>query len=106
MKKSVIQDGVTGKNVDIITETDGSQRIQTTQNFDSLIKLNKQMNNDWRYGTMRGTQKHMQHVAEIPNVVYAHLVEKFGKPSENPEAWKRWLNDSENRDFRTGGGTI
>jgi hypothetical protein len=48
----------------------------------------------------------MQHVAEIPNVVYAHLVEKFGKPSENPKAWKQWLNDSENRAFRTGGGHV
>lgn len=106
MKKSLINDAVTGKKVDLVTDTDGSQRIQSTQNFDTLMKLNSQMNNDWRPGSLRGTQKHMQHVAEIPNVVYAHLVEKFGKPSENPKAWKQWLNDSENRAFRTGGGHV
>jgi hypothetical protein len=52
------------------------------------------------------TQRHLQHVAEIPNVVYAHLVEKFGPIRENPKAWKAWLNDSENRAFRTGGGML
>jgi hypothetical protein len=51
-------------------------------------------------------QKHVQHIAEIPNVVYHHLLKTLGKPSENPKAWKAWLNNSENRDFRTGGGNI
>lgn len=106
MKRGLINDNQTGKRVDLVTDSDGSQRIVQSQNFDTLIKLNRHMNNDWQYGQMRGTQKHMQHVAEIPNVVYAHLVEKFGKPSENPKAWKQWLNDSHNRDFRTGGGNI
>jgi len=55
---------------------------------------------------MRGTQKHIQHVAEIPNVVYHHLLETLGDPKENPKAWKAWLNDSENRAFRTGGGNL
>ncbi len=106
MKKNIINDAVTGKQVDLVTKSDGSQLITTTQNFDQLMRLNKQMNDDWRYGNMRGTQKHMAHAAEIPNVVYHELVKKFGKPSENPEAWKKWLNDSENRAFRTGGGNL
>lgn len=106
MKKNLINDASTGKQVDLVTKSDGSQLITTTQNFDQLMRLNKQMNDDWRYGNMRGTQKHMAHVAEIPNVVYHELVKKFGKPSENPEAWKQWLNDSENRAFRTGGGNL
>ena len=55
---------------------------------------------------MTGSQKHMQHVAEIPNVIYNELLNKFGKLSENPKAWKQWLNDNQNRDFRTGGGNI
>jgi len=55
---------------------------------------------------MRGTQKHMAHIAEIPNVLYHHLLKTLGKPSENPKAWKQWLNDSENRAFRTGGGNV
>jgi hypothetical protein len=48
----------------------------------------------------------MQHVAEIPNVLYHELLKKLGKPSENPKAWKHWLNNNENRAFRTGGGTV
>ena len=106
MKRLLSKDAATGKEIYMNQGSDGSTVIETTQNFDTLLKINKQMADDWRYGNMRGTQRHMQHVAEIPNVVYHHLVEKFGKPSENPKAWKQWLNDSENRAFRTGGGHV
>lgn len=106
MKRLLSKDAATGKEIYMNQGSDGSTVIETKQNFDTLLKINKQMADDWRYGNMRGTQRHMQHVAEIPNVVYHHLVEKFGKPSENPKAWKQWLNDSENRAFRTGGGHV
>lgn len=106
MKRNLITDSQVGKSVDIITDSDGTQRIESRQNFEQLMKLNKQMSDDWQYGQLRGTQRHMAHVAEIPNVVYAHLVEKFGKPSDNPKAWKEWLNSNENRAFRTGGGHL
>lgn len=106
MKKIIKHDPLTGQQVNWHLNTDGSTHVEHTQRFDNLMKLNQHMNNDWQYGQMRGSQKHMAHVAEIPNVVYAQLVEKFGKPHENPKAWKQWLNDSENRAFRTGGGYI
>lgn len=105
MRKNISTDA-SGKAVDLVIDADGSQRIETRQEFGDLLKLNKQMNSDWRYGQMRGTQNHMAHVAEIPNVVYHELVKKFGKPSDNPKAWKQWLNNSENRAFRTGGGNV
>jgi hypothetical protein len=107
MKRLLSKDATTGKEIYMNQGSDGSTVIETTQNFDTLLKLNKQMNNDYNKGSMIGnTQRHMQHVAEIPNVVYHHLLEKFGKPSENPKAWKAWLNSNENRAFRTGGGNI
>tara|TARA_R110000787_G_scaffold47413_3_gene114747 strand:+ start:113 stop:433 length:321 start_codon:yes stop_codon:yes gene_type:complete len=106
MKRQIQFDPQAGKNIKLVEDTDGSQRIESTQNFDTLLKINKQMSNDWRYGQMTGSQKHMQHVAEIPNVIYNELLNKFGKLSENPKAWKQWLNDNQNRDFRTGGGNI
>lgn len=106
MKRILSTDPLTGKQLLMHQNTDGSTFIEQKQNFDSLIKLNTHMNNDWQYGQMRGSQKHMAHVAEIPNIVYAHLVEKFGKPADNPKAWKQWLNDSQNRAFRTGGGNL
>jgi len=52
------------------------------------------------------TQKHLQKVADIPAPIYYELIEKFGQPRDNPKAWKRWLNDYDNRFFRTTGGTI
>ena len=106
MKRVLSTDPVTGKQVSMHQNTDGSTFIEQRQNFDNLVKLNTHMNNEWRVGQLRGSQKHMAHVAEIPNIVYAHLVEKFGKPADNPKAWKQWLNDSQNRAFRTGGGHL
>lgn len=106
MKRLLKSDKATGKDVHLVQNDDGSSVVETTQRFDTLMKLNKQMNDDWRPGNMIGTQRHMQHVAEIPNVVYHHLLETLGKPSENPKAWKAWLNSNENRAFRTGGGNI
>ena len=105
MKRPLNTDPTTGKTTYIESDADGDH-IVTEQRFDPVLRINKQMNNDWQYGQMRGTQKHAQHVAEIPNVLYHHLLKTLGKPSENPNGWKRWLNDSENRDFRTGGGNI
>lgn len=106
MRKNIKTDPVTGQKTDLVIETDGSQRIETSQGFGDLLKLNKHMSDDWRYGQMTGSQKHMAHVAEIPNVVYNELIKKFGKPSDNPKAWKQWLNSNENRVFRTGGGNL
>lgn len=106
MKRNLISDPTTGKEINLCQESDGSSYIEQTQKFDNLLKINKHMADDWKYGQMRGTQKHMAHVAEIPNILYAELVQKFGKPADNPKAWKQWLNDSENRAFRTGGGKL
>ena len=106
MKRILNSDATTGKQTVLRQESDGSTFIDKTQNFDQLLKINKQMSDDWRKGDLVGTQKHVQHVAEIPNVVYHHLLKTLGKPSENPKAWKEWLNSSDNRAFRTGGGNI
>ena len=106
MKRLLKHDPITGIDVFMHQNSDGSTYIEQKQNFDNLIKLNKHMADDWRYGQMTGTQKHMAHVAEIPNVLYNELVQKFGRPADNPKAWKRWLNSNENRVFRTGGGYL
>jgi len=53
------------------------------------------------------TQRHQQKVAEIPATVYYDLVKKLGEPRhDNLKAWKRWLNDPENRAWRTTGGRV
>jgi len=106
MKRVLSIDPITGKELYLHQNADGTEVIEQTQHFDSLIKLNKHMADGWQKGQMRGTQIHVAHVAEIPNIVYADLVSKFGRPADNPKAWKQWLNDSENKAFRTGGGNI
>ena len=95
------------KEIVMHQHNDGTMHIEQRQEFGDLLKINKQMANDYRPGSMIGnTQRHAQHVAEIPNVVYNHLLEKFGPMRENQKAWKAWLNDHQNRAFRTGGGNL
>jgi hypothetical protein len=107
MKRYLYTDPRTRKEVSLHQNSDGSSVIEQRQEFGDLLKINKQMAGDYQPGSMIGnTQRHLQHVAEIPNVVYNHLLERFGPIRENPKAWKAWLNDSENQAFRTGGGRL
>jgi hypothetical protein len=34
------------------------------------------------------------------------LRQRFGDPRDNPKDWKKWLNDYNNRYFRTSGGSV
>jgi hypothetical protein len=105
MKRLISEDKASGKKTYLHTDQEGDRVVQE-QNFDKIVEMNKFYNDGWQKGQMRGTQKHIQHVAEIPNVVYHHLLETLGDPKENPKAWKAWLNDHQNRAFRTGGGYL
>ena len=81
--------------------------VVTEQYVDPIVEANKRMANDWRYGNLMGnTQRHQQKVADIPSALYYDLVKKLGEPKHNLKAWKKWLNDPENRHFRTSGGTV
>ena len=42
MKRQIQFDPQAGKNIKLVEDTDGSQRIESTQNFDTLLKINKQ----------------------------------------------------------------
>jgi len=48
----------------------------------------------------------MRQIAEIPANLYFELTQKLGEPKKNKKAWARWLNDPDNKYFRTGGGNI
>ena len=67
MKRLLKVDPKTGEEMYMHQNNDGTTSIEKKQNFAALMELNKQMNNDWQKGQMRGTQRHMAHVAEIPN---------------------------------------
>ena len=105
-KRLIKKDETSGKEV-WMHDDDKGYVIEETQHVTPLLDENKRKANGWQYGQMTGnTQKHWQQVAEIPNVIYLQLVEKFGAPKDNPTAWKKWLNDYDNRYFRTGGGSL
>ena len=81
--------------------------VVTEQKVDHILEHNKRQANDWRPGGMIGdTQRHHQKVAEIPETLYYELVRRLGPPKHNLGAWKKWLNDIDNRHFRSTGGTV
>jgi len=81
--------------------------IETQQKVDHILEHNKRKSNSYEKGSLIGnTQKHQQHIAEIPVTIYYELVKKYGTIQQNPKDWKKWLNDPDNRFFRTGGGKL
>ena len=89
---------------------DGGYTIEEKQHIKSVLEANKIRQNEFRKNSLIGnTQKHWQQVAEIPSLVYMDLMKKFGDPKKDPDAqnkWKKWLNDIDNRYFRTNGGKV
>ncbi len=80
--------------------------IETQQDVTEIVRENKENYN------LRGGErwKYFQnHVAQIPTSVYYDLVRKGIIDEKNDpemERFKRWLNDSDNRVFRTRPGRI
>ncbi len=75
--------------------------IATEQNVEDLVEQNKAISNEItsldRHGEMR-------RVASIPLNVYMELREKG--IVQDQKAFKRWLNDPDNRFFRTSPGKV
>ena len=107
MKKLLKDDPDAGKKTWMEFDRDGEATIVQQQEISPILEANKQSQNAWEYGKLIGnTQRHHQKVAEIPNLLYVQLKEKFGHPADNPKDWAKWLNDPDNRHFRAGGGRI
>lgn len=73
--------------------------IETKQDVTALIERNKILYNDVDERAKFGKETFHQ-VASIPLNVY------FSKGLQDPAALKRFLNDSENRAFRTRPGSV
>ena len=80
--------------------------IVTEQNVNPILEQNKKFANEWKPGDYQTGSKHTHKVAEFPAVLYYDLVKKLGEPQKNLAAWKRYLNDPENRYLRTTGGKL
>lgn len=106
-KRLVSRDNVTGRETYAHFQDDGKMIFESSQNVDSLLAQNKRERNDYRSNSLIGnTQKHHQKVAEIPTALYHQLIEELGQPKDNPTGWKKWLNEYDNRFFRTSGGRV
>ena len=105
-KKLLTQNVFDQKKTYLTSDSDGLGIITETETS-PLVKHNRSAEADWRPGSMIGnTQKHIQPIANIPTVIYYDLLKRFGSYKDNPKAWKRWLNDPDNRAFRTTGGKV
>ncbi len=94
------------KKTEIKTEI-GEDFIASETDVTPVVDRAKRLSNEYKKGSLLGnTQKHHNHVAEIPAVIYYDMLRKLGQPSENPKAWKKWLNDPDNKAFRVGGGKL
>ena len=80
--------------------------VYSIQKVDKLLKDNRDLRNMERPKMLGNTQRHVQHVAEIPENLYYDLCHKHGTPQENPQFWKKWLNDKDNFAFRTSEVTV
>ena len=108
MKKRLVQkDAVTGKETWAHFDEDGKMIFESSQNVDAILSNNRDERNEYRFGSLQGnTQRHQQKVAEIPTALYHQLIQELGQPKDNPKGWKKWLNDYDNRFFRTSGGRV
>jgi hypothetical protein len=81
---------------------DDADRVtfETRQDVTDIVEDNKRRMNS----AASGWRGDMHHIASIPLSVYYDLQEKGIKPG-SPE-FRRWLNDPDNRAFRTKGGKV
>ncbi len=91
-------------------EDDGKLSVHNVFNMDKPLRhaeLERERNAQNSALSMVGnTQRHMQHVAEIPLAIFTLWKSVLGTPRQNPKAWARRLNDSQNAKFRVGGKTL
>lgn len=98
MAKSGLLDRIDSSNrVTIHHEEDGKHFVESRQDVTHILAAAKIIAD-------QPPGKDFRHVAFVPETVLnASFTEGW---FDDPKAWKRWLNDPDNRDFRTGGGRV
>jgi hypothetical protein len=81
---------------------DGSVTIQTVQDVEDVAESNKQSFN--QVDERANWNGDMHKVASIPMAIFYDLKRKG--ILDDPAAMKKWLNDSDNRVFRTRPGQV
>lgn len=96
MRKVIDHDPLTGiSHVLYHDESDGVSHYVSEQETNGVTDLNRKQANEQgkRFG------KDMTHVARLPMTIYYDLKRKG--ILDDAKAFKRWLNDPDNRFFRT-----
>lgn len=75
---------------------DGSFQIEEREDAEALIETNRTLRNETVRDQFGGE---MHRVASIPMNIYMELVQKG--ITRDPKAFAAWLNDRDNRAFRT-----
>jgi len=99
------RDPVRGVSVYLDIEPDGSFLFTEVQNVRGMqAHIHEQAADAAGPRRRPHTQRHMRQVAELPAVIVNRLIREgiWG----DQKKMKRWLNDPEHRDFRTGGGRL
>lgn len=73
--------------------------LQTTEEMDRLLRYCA----DRRDALQGARTEGIRHVAEVPITVYEKAVQEGW---DNPDGWRRWLNDPDNAAFRTWKGRV
>lgn len=89
-------------------DSSDSFTIATEQDVSALVEHNKFLQSHFNRADDKFGEgiDHRTHVASLPLNVYLELVKRFGNQRQNPQAWKRWLNDPDNAAFRTRPGAV
>jgi len=100
MKRLFSHDEATGITKYWHVTGEGQFVVETVQRADAILDANKRAFND--AGERWGEK--MNRVASIPLSVYYDLKRKG--IADDPDRMKKWMNDLDNRAFRTRGGTL
>lgn len=82
-------------------DEDGRIVIERQQDVAPALAMNELARNEC---SGYSASRNMKSIAQIPMVVYEDLM-KSGI-ADDPVRFKKWINDSENRNFRTSGGNV
>jgi len=105
-KKLLNHDPVTGRKTHLKEDIDGLS-YETEVDVTNVLKYTREKEAEHQKGSMIGnTQKHHQKIAEIPETLYYDLLTKLGNPKHNRKAWMKWLQDPDNKLFRTTTGRL
>ena len=78
--------------------------FETRRDVGDVTEFNKKVFKEFDERTRWTDDQNL--VASIPDFLFHKLVAKFGPMKSNQKAWRKWLNDPDNRAFRTRPGVI